>query len=171
MTSPILQNSLWTVKQIAAFVAEARQKPTMHRSRYYKVSFLMAASVVEVYVFRIIKSYCANNTVESRREYKYYSLHLLPKELFKDREGVVGIYEKRPVAFEWKDNIDWKKMNEIGRKYGLFDRRLYRKLERIRAKRNGIHIQSVPFKDHKYTKKDVDYVGSVLLEVLDVMES
>lgn len=168
MSKLISQNINWTIEQVAAFIAEANQKPTMQRSRYYKASFFLTASAVEAAMFLLVKNFCDKNEIEHRKEYKYKHLHTLPNKLFKNfPEGQVGIYKKTKVNFEWRDTIDWQSMNEIGYKYNLLEKRLYNKLEKIRRRRNCIHIQSLSAKDHKYTKQDIEYVSSVLPQLLD----
>ncbi|MDD3607428.1 MAG: hypothetical protein PHQ20_01375 [Candidatus Moranbacteria bacterium] len=169
MSSAIFQNISWTIEQVAAFLAEANQKPTKHRSRYYKASFFLTASAVEAIVFLLVKNFCNTNTIEYRKEYKYRHLHTLPSKLFKNFSGEqVGIYEKTKIDFKWNDTITWQSINEIGYKYNLFEKRLYNKLERIRKKRNRIHIQSLSAKDHKYTKQDIEYISSVLPQLLTI---
>lgn len=171
MKNPISQNVVWTIEQIAVFIAEAGNKSTKQRSIYYKASLFLSASVVEALVFLIIKNFCISSSeIEHRKEYKYKYIHAFPKNILKDTGRNIGIYDKIPVEFEWKDDIDFMSMNEIGFKYGIFNKRLYQKLEGIRKKRNRIHIQSLDEKDHRYTKRDVEYVSSAVPPLLDIMQ-
>lgn len=168
MPNVILDNVKWTIEQVAVFVAEASQKPTKHRSRYYKASFFFTASTVEAIVYLIIKGYCSKNKIDYRKESSYRLIHNLPNDLFINISGTVGIYEKNKRDFVWKDDIDFQAMNQIAFKYKVFNKELYEKLENVRVKRNKIHIQSLTNKDHRYSKKDIEYVGTVISKLLDI---
>lgn len=172
MSQMIYQNAKWHIEQIARFNEDALQKPLKQRSRYYKASFFFASAVVESFVFLIIKKYIdKGNAVEYRSAYKYKPLCIISgREFLKEEIGEVAICEKIKENFEWKDGIDFFTLNNIGNKYHIFDKKLFAKLDSIRKKRNNIHIQSLTQKDHKYSKKDVEYASSVLPDLLDLID-
>jgi hypothetical protein len=170
MELAIEKNIEWNIEQIALFVREAaRKKLRKQRSGYYKAAFLFSASIVEAVVFTIIKKFClSNKQVTHRQEYNYKCLHNLPKNLFGNAQGDIMICERVILGFQWKGSMDFQSLNEIGKKYKLFNKRLYNKLDQIRKKRNRIHIQSLQRKDHRYTKQDIEYVTSVLPQLLQI---
>lgn len=172
MSQFIYQNAEWHIEQIALFNQEAIRKPLRQRSRYYKASFFFASSVVESFVFLIIKNYFdKGNAIEYRISNKYKPLCAISgKKLFKDEIGEVFICEKVKEKFEWKNDIDFFTLNNIGNKYTIFGKTLFKKLESIRKKRNSIHIQSLNRKDHRYSKRDVEYASSALPELIDLAQ-
>ena len=168
MSRAINENILWNIEQIALFLAEAKEKPINQRSRYYKASFLFIASVIEALLFMIIKKYHSSHKIEYRCEYEYKQLCQLSNKLFKSTSGQIGIYDKKELDFELNEKIGLQSMNQIGFKYKLFDKRVYNKIDKIRRKRNRIHLQSLSEKDHRYTKRNVEYAASVLLKIINI---
>ncbi len=171
MSELIYQNAEWHIEQVALFNQEALGKPLKQRSRYYKASFFFASAVVESFVFLIIKDFIIHkgNIVEHRSTYKYRPLCSISGENFvKDGIGEMAICEKVKEHFEWKDDIKFSTLNDIGLKYKIFNKELFSKLDKIRERRNNIHIQSCNKKDHRYSKKDVEYVSSVLPDLIDL---
>ena len=47
---------------------------------------------------------------------------------------------------------------------------LYNKLEHIRVQRNRVHLQVLREKDHKYTKRDVEYALSAVEDLTDLTD-
>lgn len=172
MSQSIYQNAEWHIEQIALFNQEALSKPLKQRSRYYKASFFFASAVAESFVFLVIKNYIDNgNRVEYRSTNIYRPLcNISGKKFVKDGIGEIVICEKVKENFEWKKDIDFFTLNNIGSKYNIFSRNLFKKLESIRKKRNNIHIQSLNKKDHRYSKKDVEYASSVLPNLIDLAQ-
>ena len=163
----IQENIQWNLHQSNSIFLDAGERNSRQRSGYYKASLLLVASVVEAAVFLIVKDFYYNNpdVIDYRNEYSYRFLHRLAPELFKEKEDVFGIYKKEKKMFVWKDDISFQSLNQIGLKHKIFARSLYNKLERVRLQRNKIHLQSLRERDHKYTKRDVEYVFSVAEDV------
>lgn len=172
MSQLIYQNAEWHIEQIALFNQEALGKPLKQRSRYYKASFFFASAVAESFVFLVIKNYVdKGNTVDYRPTNTYKPLcNISGKKFVKDGIGEIVICEKVKENFEWKKDIDFFTLNNIGNKYNIFNKNLFKKLESIRKKRNNIHIQSLNKKDHRYSKKDVEYASSVLPNLIDLAQ-
>lgn len=170
MSQLIYQNAEWHIEQIALFNQEALSKPLKQRSRYYKASFFFASAVAESFVFLVIKNYVdKGNIIDYRSTNTYKPLcNVSGKKFVKEGIGDIVICEKIKENFEWKKDIDFFSLNNIGDKYKIFNKNLFRKLESIRKKRNNIHIQSLNKKDHRYSKRDVEYASSVLPGLIDL---
>ena len=161
----IQENIEWNLKQAHLFVRDSQEKSMQDRSRYYKASFLFISSAIEALVFIIVKNYCVNNTVDYGDEYVYNSLQSLTKLFPEETDVSIGIYKKERKKFEWKDRVDFYITNDIGLQNKVFDKRMYNKLERVRMRRNQIHLQALQEKDHQYTKRHVEYAFSVAGEL------
>jgi hypothetical protein len=172
MSQSIYENAEWHIEQIALFNQEALSKPTKQRSRYYKASFFFASAVVESFVFLIVKNYVdKGNRIEYRSTNTYKPLcNVSGKNFLKEGIGEIVICEKVKENFVWKKDIDFFTLNNIGNRYKIFNKGLFRKLESIRKKRNRIHIQSLNKKDHHYSKKDVEHASLVLPDLIDLAQ-
>ena len=171
MSQVIFDNIEWTIEQVAVFIVEAKDKPRNQRSHYYKAAYFFTASIVEALVFLIVKKYCEANKINTRKQYTYDLLHNLPKEIMAGKHKSVGIYAKNEHDFEWKDDLDFHKLNEIAKINGILDEKLVRKLENVRRRRNRIHMQSLKRKDHRYTKRDVDSASSAIPELVTLAKN
>jgi hypothetical protein len=52
-------------------------------------------------------------------------------------------------------------------KKGLFTKRLFNKVEAVRAIRNKIHIQGLEYVDRSYTQHDVERIAMIADELLN----
>ncbi len=171
----LADNFEWTSEQISLFLLEAKSKPAKRRSGYYKAVFLFLASMVEaIAYFAIKKLHDEGLMIEHRYVYKNRIIHTLPKEFnyqTPDQDKCLVICEKVKSPFKWDESIDFQSLNEIGKKYKIFTDRFHKKLESIRKKRNRIHMQTLKSKDHKYTKKDTEYVASALPPLVKLLKT
>jgi hypothetical protein len=122
-------NIRWHIAQVAVFITEASKRPRQKRGGFYKASYLFIASAVEAVVHDIVKKYCESNNVTRRQEFDYKHVVSLPNNLFLDSNANIGIYQKVAKPFIWDDKIEFNALNEIGRKYLLFDNRIFKKLD------------------------------------------
>jgi hypothetical protein len=164
-------NIRWHIAQVAVFITEASKRPRQKRGGFYKASYLFIASAVEAVVHDIVKKYCESNNVTRRQEFDYKHVVSLPNNLFLDSNANIGIYQKVAKPFIWDDKIEFNALNEIGRKYLLFDNRIFKKLDKVRNMRNKIHIQNLGSHDNKYTLRDIENVSNILINVLDIYDS
>ena len=166
----IEENIKWTMDQVAMLSDDAKQKSTRERSGYYKASFLFAASAIEALVFLIVKSF--HSTSKEGKypvETNYTHLHTLPEKLFRKTTGSIAIYEKNIKPFSWKDDMDFRTLNQIIQDNKICNKALCSNLEKIRKQRNRVHMQSLEQKDHQYTQKDVDGAQSVIASLLSLL--
>ena len=152
------------------FAEDANQKPPKERNGYYEASLLFYASAIEAMVFLLVKnSYSTNKDGNYPTETNYTLLHTLPTNLFSKITGTVGIYEKDTKTFTWKDDMDFNTLNQIIKNNKLCNKKLHTNLEKIRKKRNRIHIQSLQQKDPQCTRKDVDNTQSIIADLLPLL--
>ena len=143
--SVLQENIDWNTEQAHSFCLDAENMPTKDRGRYYKAASIFAASVVEAMVFIIVKNFCDTSpeSVVDQSLYSYQPLYRLPSRFLKDGVGSVVLYEEQEKDFVWKGVVDFQTLNRIGLRCGLFDKGLYNRLEKVRERRNRVHIQSL----------------------------
>ena len=169
--NPIQENIWWTIHQATMLSDDAKQKPLKRRNGYYKASFFFAASAIEAMAFLIVRNfYKTNKKGTYPTETNYTLLHTLPNSLFSKITGSVGIYEKKTKQFTWKDDLDFRTLNQIILDNNLCGKAVYNKLEKIRKQRNRVHMQSLEQKDHQYTQKDVERAQSIIADLLPLAE-
>ena len=166
--SVLQENIGWNMRQASLFYRDAEDVPTKDRSRYYKASSLFVASVIEAMVFVIVKDFCDTHPESMAKQslYSYQPLYRLPSRLLKDGAGSIVLYEERKKDFTWKGIVDFQALNRMGLRCGLFNKGLYNTLEKVRERRNRVHLQSLQEKHHRFTRRDVDYMFSAF-EKLD----
>jgi len=158
------QNVEWNIDQIAVQVGHAENVRSRARSGYYKAAVIVAASVVEALAYRLLDQ---NKTLEMPLEdWECFSSHSLP-ESHRSTDGFkFSICKRRQPRFELLKHTDFKKVNEVCLKLNLFTKKFFNKIERIRKLRNKIHIQGLDNIDRSYTKKQLEYISSVMNELL-----
>ena len=77
---------------------------------------------------------------------------------------------KDPAGINIRSNLielfDFKKVNEICFKLGVFSKKFFKKIEKIRNLRNKIHIQGLSNLDRSYTKKELEFISSIMNDLL-----
>ena len=166
----IQENIWWTIKQATMLGDDAKHKPAEERSGYYKAAFLFAASAIEALAYLIVKNFCSKNKeAVYPTEISFNLLHTFPDDLFNNKDGPVGIYEKSAKQILWKDGIAFHKLNKIISDNAICNEKIYANLEKVREQRNRIHIQSLEQTDHQYTEKDVSDAQSLIANLLPLV--
>lgn len=161
----LFKNVSWNIQQAAVQYEHARHVRVRARSGYYKLAILLIASVVEAIAHLLLQKHIDNGVELPTTGYECYSCHALPKSFYSDKEELV-ICKRRKPDFRLTTQTDFQAVNRVSLKVGLFSKRFYNKIEKVRKLRNKIHIQSLNFVDRSYTKSDLEYVSSVLSEIL-----
>ena len=159
-------NMLWNLEQVAVQVGHAEKVKTRARSGYYKSAIMLSAAIVESLAFKILEK---NSNLEMPEEdWRCVRSHPLPKE-YRGEKGGLSICERIKPRFELDKHTDFKRVNEVCLNLKLFSEKLFEKIEKVRKLRNRIHIQGLSNIDRSYTKKELEFVGSVMDELMDVL--
>ena len=167
----LLENVVWNIEQIAVQYKHATEVRGKARSGYYKISIILACSIVEALAYVLLQRAIARGIEMPVLKTEYFDCQLLPKCFISDNNGRLVICKKRTPIFKLDTLTTFKEVNIISKKVGLFSKRLrlYNKLERIRQMRNKIHLQGLGFVDKSYTRKDLEYVSSAIEALLKML--
>lgn len=158
------KNVVWNLVQIAVQVGHAEKVKTRARSGYYKSAIILAAAIVEALAYKILEK---NNYMEMPLEdWKCTKSNLLSTDYRSKNNERLSICERTQPEFKLTKQTDFKKVNEICLSLGLFSKRLFNKIEKIRHLRNKIHIQGLSDLDRSYTKHELEFISSVMNQLL-----
>lgn len=159
------QNVNWNLEQIAVQVGHAERVKGRARSGYYKAAIIITASIVEALAYSILEK---NKTFKMPAEdWECRNSHLLPETFTSSRGSRLSICERIQQKFSLTKFTDFKKVNEVCFKLKFFSKKLFAKIEKVRKLRNKIHIQGLDSIDRSYTKKELEFISSVMNELLN----
>jgi hypothetical protein len=161
------KNIQWNLEQVSVQSVLARKVKGRARSGYYKAAIIIASSVVEALAYKILSR--ENTERMPWEDWKCIkSNHLSPR--YKSEDGnILSICERIKPRFRLEKYTDFKKVNEVCFKLEIFSKRFFRKIEKIRELRNKIHIQGLDNIDRSYTRNELEYISSVINNLLDML--
>lgn len=160
------ENVRWNLRQVTVQVEHANKVNGRAKSGYYKAAIIMAASVVEALAYKILEQ---NNTALEMpfEDWEYKNCSILPSR-YKSVDGCnLVICETYKPVFCLNKHTDFSKVNRVCAKLGIFSDGFFMKIDKVRELRNKIHIQGLGNIDRSYTKKELEFVSSVLEELLE----
>ncbi len=161
------QNVNWNIDQIAVQVAQAEKVKGRAKSGFYKAAIILAASVIEALAFKLLET---NEKLEMPLEdWDCVESNPLPKKYIIDG-AQLSICKRVQQKFKLKKHTDFKKVNEVAQKLNIFSKSFFNKIEKVRELRNKIHIQGLNRPDRSYTKKELEFISSVMVELLDKLD-
>ena len=165
MNDILKKNLKWNLTQISVQSAHAQNVRGRARSGYYKVAFMLAASIVEALEHYLLQKNCQLPMPLEDIECKEHSL--LPYNYTLSTDFMLAICKRIQKKFELKSNTDFVKVNEVCKKLNLVNLSLYKRIDSIREKRNNIHLQGLNVLDRSYTNKQLESVSSVISALID----
>ncbi|NCO24987.1 hypothetical protein GW901_00470 [Candidatus Parcubacteria bacterium] len=165
--STFTENIRWNLEQIVVQFRHAEKVKGRARSGYYKAAIMLAASVVEALAFKILSE---SNLKMPLGDWQCKNSSFLP-EFCQSKNGYkLSVCERIQPVFKLERNTDFKKVNEICLELKIFSKRFFKKIEKVRILRNKIHIQGLGNIDRSYTKKELEFVSSVMNELLNKLK-
>jgi hypothetical protein len=161
-------NIEWNFAQIAVFIFHADQVNGRAKSGYYKAAILLAASIAEAFAFKILEK--NNGLPMPPEDWRCVYSNPLPSKYKSNTGNLLSICERIQPTFKLTTQTDFKKVNEVCKKLGLFDKKLFIRIERVRILRNKIHIQSLDNVNRSYTRKQLENVSSVINDLVSIYE-
>ncbi|MDP4011780.1 MAG: hypothetical protein Q8P72_06165 [Candidatus Roizmanbacteria bacterium] len=153
------KNVKWNIEQASIQFAQAGRVNGRERSGFYKASVMLAASVVEALAFKLLET---NNHREMPfDDWTCRESYLLPEQYISDGSRL-SICKRAQEKFELKKHTDFKKINEVCYKLNLFSDKFFEDIEKIRTLRNKIHIQGLEYVDRSYTKRELEFISSMI---------
>ncbi|MBI5412588.1 hypothetical protein HZA43_05480 [Candidatus Peregrinibacteria bacterium] len=159
------QNLDWNIRQIAIQFSQAEKVNGRARSGFYKAAVISAASVVEALAFKLLET---NEKLEMPLgDWLCKDSNFLPLKYITNDGARLSICKRTQERFKLTKNTDFKKVNEVCYKLKLFSQQFFKKIEKIRRLRNKIHIQGLNIADRSYTKRELEFISSVMAQLLD----
>ncbi len=172
-SSPVLEaHIVETIKDVGVQIRHARAaRSTRVRASYYKVAMLLSASPVEAALYDLIEYKCSSNpsllnNVRTFNRAKGITTLQQIKAPITDPDKEFWICEIKRSGIDRRSSF--KEMNELALEVGIINRQLFNKIDRIRAKRNEIHLQTMPISTRKYNFSTVEKMSKVLLGIVDL---
>ncbi len=166
----LFRNLLNTISDVAVQMAHARAVKGRARSGYYRVAFLLTASMVEAVLHDYIIAMC-NHDKDLIKKVRRMRASKGATALIKLHPEKMGTTKELWICEIDREKIDklssFSGMNDISLEMGIINKRLYSSLERIRKQRNEIHLQTLENANRKYTKQMVESAGKVFLNIID----
>jgi hypothetical protein len=123
------------------------------KSGYYRFAILLACTVVEGLLYKIVKKYIDNTNGYMSITTSYKEPHHIP-EKYLNEKAVICIQEKKEIGIT--NQTKFSETVKYAYKNNLINETRKKQLEKIMRLRNRIHIQSLDGKDGGYTKKKLD---------------
>ena len=163
------KNVEWNLEQIAVQVGHAERVKTRARSGYYKSAIILAAAIVEALAYKILEQ---NNSLEMPLEdWQCVRSSFLPQQYKSDKGERLSVCERIKPKFKLNKQTDFKKVDEVCFALKIFPKKLFNKIQKIRKLRNKIHIQGLNNLDRSYTKHELEFISSVMNELLGKINS
>lgn len=159
------RNIDWNINLIATQVRHAQLAKTRAKSGYYKLAVIVCASIVEAMLHLLLRRKLGQAGKIFTGEKETYEPHALPNNLNPPDTKLV-IAKQREIVVPISDNPDFGRMNTACHQHGIFNKRIFNKVDKIRKTRNKIHLQGVDHVDRSYTKRDLDGISSTMNELL-----
>jgi hypothetical protein len=158
------KNVQWNLEQVAVQVGHAERVKARARSGYYKSAIILAAAITEALAYKLLEQ---NNNLEMPLEdWQCIRSNFLPQTYKSTKGNKLSICERIQPRFKLTKQTDFKKVNEICFTLKIFSKKFFRKIERVRKLRNKIHIQGLENIDRSYRKKELEFISSVMNELL-----
>jgi hypothetical protein len=167
----LFKNLKYTIDDVAVQLSHAYSVRGRARSGYYRVAFLLLASMVEATLHAVITQMCANDPelIKKVRRMKQSkgttTLVKLPKkEIGTDKELWICEIDREKI-----DKLStFKGMIDISLEMGIITKRLYNSLDKIRIQRNEIHLQTLENANRTYTQQMVERGGKVFSQLVEM---
>jgi hypothetical protein len=129
------------------------------KSGYYRFAILLACTIAEGLLFRLVKKYLDKNGGKMGEAIIYKYPHNIPPRYLKEKT-VLCIQEK--VEINLSNKTKFNDLIEYSSKNKLISNKEKTKLINMMRLRNKIHLQSLEEKDGGYTKQKLDDIFSII---------
>lgn len=146
---------------ITVQVKHASQKGISNQAKsgYYRFAILLACTISEGLLFRLVKENLDKNGGKMGEAIVYkYPYNIPPRYL--NNKTVLCIQEKKEILLS--NQTKFSELIQYANKNKIINEKEKIQLEKIMRLRNRIHLQSLRKQDSGYTKKKLDKVFNVI---------
>ena len=129
------------------------------RSGYYRCAIILACTIVEGLLYRIVDKHLAMTGGSMGAFNKYKNPHTLPS-CYSAQKLVLCILERNNISLS--NETKFNDLIDYSYRFGLVSKKEKGEIDKVRRLRNKIHIQSIDSDDRGYTKKKLDQVFNVI---------
>ena len=149
-------NIQWNIGLMIVQLRHAQKAKGRARSGYYKLDFMIGASIVEALVHALLlREIGEDGTIKTGKK-EIYGCSPLPSNFYRSPEEELVIAKRRDEVISLRRNTDFVILNRVCLNKGLFTKKFFDKVESIRTGRNKIHIQGLSYVDRSYTQHDME---------------
>jgi hypothetical protein len=135
------------------------------KSGYYRFAILLACTISEGLLFRIIRQYLDKNGGNMGLATKYKEPHHIPPK-YHNGNVVLCIQEKLPILLS--NQTKFSELIKFAHDKKVISNGENTNLEKVMRLRNRIHVQSLERRDNGYTKKKLDEIFNSINELVKI---
>ncbi len=129
------------------------------KSGYYRFAILLACTIAEGLLFKLVEKYLDRNKGKMGEEIVYKYPHNIPPRYLKEKT-VLCIQQKKEIYLSNQTKLS--ELIEYSTKNKLISDNAKIKLIKMMRLRNKIHLQSLTDKDSGYTKQKLEDIFNVV---------
>lgn len=152
---------------ITVQVSHASQKNISNQAKsgYYRFAILLACTIVEGLLFKIVSQHLNQNGGNMGMATIYKDPHQIPPK-YHSGNVVLCMQEKVPILLS--NQTKFSELIKFAREKSIITKKEKMKLEKVMRLRNKIHVQSLEQKDNGYTKKKLDEIFESIDELVKI---
>ena len=164
----IWSNIDWNVRQVRCQLKHASQVKGRARGRYYQVAILFASAIVEALMHELLKNRLRDfkDSDLLLGDWRHGETYELPAGVMAKAENIVFCKRTRK-QFELTKHTDFRQVNIIAKKLGFIDDDIFNRVEKIREKRNTVHLQGLDSTQQNWNVKTLGRVMNMFGVLLD----
>lgn len=172
--NPILKTNLAIAFRYIIFLISLESEATLPgviSYSLYKDIILYTAAIVESCIHHCLKECIDCGEIKSSDVMPYEWKDSECSELYKISEDrrVCGVIRYRKSE-RFSTQTQFKTLNEVALRAKIFNRTLFDKVERLRKKRNRVHLAALKKVDDFYEKKDVQNAFDIAKVIIEKVE-
>lgn len=122
MADTFAENVKWNLEQVAVQVGHAEKVKGRARSGYYKAAIMLAASIVEALAFKILSK---SKLEMPLGDWQCKNSSFLPIFCQSKNKNRLSVCERIQPIFKLERKTDFKKVNEVCLKLGIFSQKSF----------------------------------------------
>lgn len=132
---------------------------------------ISTAAIIESCIHHCVHQYIDKDIIKSENIMSFSWKDKSCKDIYKisDNEKVCGVIKEKESE-KFNDKIQFIALNRVAKKAGILSDSLFNEAERVRKKRNRIHLAALKEVDDYYSKKDVKNIFKASKEIIECIE-
>lgn len=163
----VRQNLVVTLSHIIVLVKTADGVNKKAKHAYYKSILLLAGSMLEALTHLLLKAGMKSGQKLPYGDWECKEPKIIRK--LNSNKDIVWCHRKR-CRQKLTNITTFKNVNKMCKELSLITPSLFDECEKVREMRNRVHLMGLSTVVRTYKKEDAEYVLSVVVKVLDVLE-